>query len=208
MFGRGKKQGGAKTGASDTRLFVGLGNPGDKYKNNRHNIGFMMIDAIADEYRFPPFRKKFQGEMSEGTIDGIKIVLLKPQTYMNNSGQSVVQAAKFFKVPPAQIYAFHDELDLPPGKIRLKTGGGNAGHNGLKSMQAHLGTGDFVRLRLGIGHPGDKERVHGHVLGDFAKSDANWLELLIEAVADHAPLLANGQESAFMSKVAAQTQQD
>jgi PTH1 family peptidyl-tRNA hydrolase len=192
----------------DTWLIAGLGNPGDKYARNRHNIGFMIVDEIARAYNFPSFRVKYQGLLSEGTIDGTKVVLLKPQTYMNLSGQSVAAAAKFYKIPVNRIIALHDELDLAPGKMRVKTGGGNAGHNGLKSMQAHLNSPDFVRVRLGIGHPGDKDRVSGYVLSDFAKSEANWLNLLIEAVSDYAPLLLRGQESDFMSKVAARTNQD
>lgn len=192
----------------DTWLFVGLGNPGDKYAKNRHNIGFMAVDAMARAYNFPPFRKKFQGELSEGTIGGAKVVLLKPHTYMNESGQSVTAAAKFYKIPPARIVAWHDELDLAPSKMRIKTGGGNAGHNGLKSMQAHLGTPDFRRVRLGIGHPGDKDRVSGYVLSDFAKVEGPWVSLLVEAVSDYAPLLLGGQDSEFMSKVAAHVQQD
>lgn len=191
----------------DTWLFAGLGNPGDKYAKNRHNIGFMVVDAMARAYNFPAFRKKFQSEMSEGTIDGAKVVLLKPQTYMNLSGQGVAAAAKFYKIPPARIVALHDELDLAPGKMRVKTGGGNAGHNGLKSMQACLGTPDFIRVRLGIGHPGDKDRVSGYVLSDFTKAETAWLSLLVEAVSDYAPLLIRGQESEFMSKVAAHTNQ-
>lgn len=187
-------------------LFVGLGNPGDKYAKNRHNIGFMVIDEMARTYNFPAFRSKFQGQLSEGTIDGTKVVLLKPQTYMNLSGQSVAAAAKFFKIAPARIVALHDELDLAPGKMRVKTGGGNAGHNGLKSMQAHLGTADFMRVRMGIGHPGDKDRVSGYVLSDFAKAETEGVSLLVEAISDYAPLLIRGQENDFTSKVAAHGQ--
>ena len=191
----------------DTWLFTGLGNPGDKYARNRHNIGFMVADEIARTHKFPPFRKKFSAEMAEGVIDGTKVVLLKPWTYMNESGQSVAAAAKFYKIAPARIVAFHDELDLAPGKVRVKTGGGNAGHNGLKSMQAHLGTPDFMRVRLGIGHPGDKDRVSGYVLSDFSKTEGKWLNLLIEAVSDYAPLLTRGQDNDFMSRVAAHINQ-
>lgn len=189
-------------------LFVGLGNPGDKYAKNRHNIGFMVVDEMARAYRGSPFRGKFQGLVSEAVIDGVKVILLKPQTYMNLSGQSVAAAAKFFKIAPGRIVALHDELDLAPGKMRVKTGGGNAGHNGLKSMQAHLGTPDFMRVRLGIGHPGDKDRVSGYVLSDFAKVEMPWVGALVGAVADYAPLLIRGQENDFMSKVAANVQQD
>ena len=185
----------------DTWLFAGLGNPGDKYAKNRHNIGFMVVDAMARAHNFPAFRKKFSGEFSEGTIGDAKVVLLKPMTYMNESGQAVAAAAKFYKIPPARIVAFHDELDLAPGKIRIKTGGGNAGHNGLRSMQAHLNTADFVRVRLGIGHPGDKDRVSGYVLSDFAKVEKPWVDLLVSGVSDYAPFLANGRDNDFMTKV-------
>lgn len=183
-------------------LLVGLGNPGEEYSRNRHNIGFMVIDAIAEKYGFPSFRAKFQGLLSEGTIAGQKVVLLKPQTYMNNSGQSVKAAEKFFKIDAARIVAFHDELDLQPGKVRIKQGGGNAGHNGLRSMDAHLGTPDYWRVRLGIGHPGDKGRVHGHVLKDFAKAEEGWLRDLLDAAAANADLIVKNDMSGFMSKVA------
>lgn len=186
----------------DTWLFAGLGNPGDKYAKNRHNIGFMVVDGMARAHNFPPFRKKFSGEFSEGTMGDAKVVLLKPATYMNESGQSVAAAAKFYKIPPARIVAFHDELDIAPGKIRIKTGGGNAGHNGLRSMQAHLNTPDFVRVRLGIGHPGEKDRVSGYVLSDFAKVEKKWVDLLVDGVSDYAPLLAAGKDNDFMTRVA------
>ncbi|MAE50552.1 MAG: aminoacyl-tRNA hydrolase [Micavibrio sp.] len=182
-------------------LIVGLGNPGDKYKHNRHNIGFMAMDVIADDYGFSPFRAKFQGQISEGRIGGQKVVLLKPETYMNNSGQSVAAAAKFFKIPPENIIIFHDELDLQPGKVRVRLGGGNAGHNGLKSIQAHLGTADTWRVRIGIGHPGDKSRVSGYVLSDFAKDDQSWIERLLPALSKHIDLLLQGKDSDYMSKV-------
>lgn len=183
-------------------LLVGLGNPGDKYAGNRHNIGFMAVDAIARAYNIGPFKAKHQGLQAEGRIGEHKVVLLKPETYMNESGRSVGAAAKFYKIPPARIVVFHDELDLAPAKIRVKTGGGNAGHNGLRSMDAHLGTPDYVRVRMGIGHPGDKDRVHGYVLSDFAKAERNWLEPYIDAIADYVPLLLDGKETDFMSKVA------
>lgn len=183
-------------------LLVGLGNPGDKYEYNRHNIGFLAVDAIADTYGFPAYKKKYQGLMAEGSIDGEKVILLKPQTYMNNSGQSVGEAAKFYKIPLDHIAVFHDELDLAAGKIRTKKGGGNAGHNGLRSMDSHLNSNDYWRIRLGIGHPGDKAMVHNHVLSDFSKSDLIWLKPLIEAIGDHAPLLVRGKDNEFMSKVA------
>jgi PTH1 family peptidyl-tRNA hydrolase len=188
---------------SDALLFAGLGNPGGEYEGHRHNIGFMAIDKIAAEYNFPPFRRKFEGLFSEGSIDGHKIILLKPMTYMNNSGQSVKAAAKFFKVTPAQVVVFHDEIELEPSKVRIKIGGGNAGHNGLKSIQAHLGTPDFKRVRLGVGHPGNKERVHGHVLSDFSKTECKqWLETLLDGLASHAALLAAGDEAGYMNKIA------
>lgn len=189
----------------DMWLFVGLGNPEDKDKGNRHNIGFMAIDAIADEYSFPSFKAKFQGLLSEGRIANQKVALLKPTTYMNNSGQAVKAAAKFFKIDPDRIVVFHDELDLEPAKIRVKQGGGNAGHNGLKSIQSHMGTPDFWRVRMGIGHPGDKNRVHGYVLRDFAKEEHKWLEPLLWACARHAELLANDDMPSYMSKVAMDT---
>lgn len=182
------------------RLFVGLGNPGTKYQGNRHNIGFMAVDAIARRHGFSPWRRRFQGETSEGTLDGERVVLLKPTTYMNESGRAVGEAAHFFKIGLGDISVFHDELELPPGKVRLKVGGGIAGHNGLRSISAHVGN-DYRRIRLGIGHPGVKERVHGHVLGDFAKSDQPWVEALCEAVADHAGLIAGGRDSSFQNKV-------
>ncbi len=183
-------------------LLVGLGNPGDKYEYNRHNIGFLAIDAIADTYGFPAYKKKYQGLMAEGNIEGEKVILLKPQTYMNNSGQSVGEAAKFYKIPLDRIAVFHDELDLAAGKIRTKKGGGNAGHNGLRSMDSHLNSNDYWRIRLGIGHPGDKAMVHNHVLSDFSKNDLIWLKPLIEAIGDHVPLMVQGKDNEFMSKVA------
>ncbi|MDP7142346.1 MAG: aminoacyl-tRNA hydrolase [Alphaproteobacteria bacterium] len=184
-------------------LLVGLGNPGDKYDANRHNIGFMVIDAIADDYHFPAFKSKYQGDYSQGTIGGEKVLLLKPQTYMNNSGQSVGALAKFYKIPADRIIVFHDELDLNPGKMRVKFGGGLAGHNGLKSMKAHLGTQDFWRVRMGIGHPGDKNRVSGYVLSDFAKAEKPQIDKMIEACAQHvADLFTKGGDEDYMTKVA------
>ena len=183
-------------------LLVGLGNPGDKYEYNRHNIGFLAVDAIADTYGFPAYKKKFQGLVAEGNIGGEKVILLKPQTYMNNSGQSVGEAAKFYKIPLDRIAVFHDELDLAAGKIRTKKGGGNAGHNGLRSMDNHLNSNDYWRIRLGIGHPGDKTKVHGHVLSDFSKNELIWLKPLMEAIGDHVPLMVQGKDNEFMSKVA------
>jgi PTH1 family peptidyl-tRNA hydrolase len=187
-------------------LWVGLGNPGPAMAKQRHNIGFMAIEAIARHHGFSPWRRRFKGEVAEGTIGRQKILALKPLTYMNASGESVQQAASFYKIPPSHITALHDELDLVPGKVRVKRGGGAAGHNGLRSMDQMLGTQDYWRVRLGIGHPGSKERVTGHVLGDFAKSDQAWLAALLDAVADAAPLLAEGQPEAFMTRVALKTE--
>ncbi|MCD8519729.1 MAG: aminoacyl-tRNA hydrolase [Alphaproteobacteria bacterium] len=188
--------------ASDMILICGLGNPGSEYEKNRHNVGFMVVDAIADEYGIGPFKSKYQGEFAEGRIGSHKVALLKPQTYMNNSGQSVAAAAKFYKIPPENIIVFFDELDLEPGKTRAKKGGGNAGHNGLKSLDAHMGTPDYWRVRIGIGHPGDKARVTGHVLGNFAKADEEWLERLLAALSKHLPLMLDFDDGQYMSKVA------
>jgi PTH1 family peptidyl-tRNA hydrolase len=181
-------------------LFVGLGNPGSRYESNRHNIGFMVADAIARRHGFAPWRRRFQGETSEGTIDGERVVLLKPTTFMNDSGRAVGEATHFFKIGLAEISVFHDELELPPGKVRVKVGGGIAGHNGLRSISAHVGN-DYRRVRLGIGHPGVKELVHGHVLSDFAKSERPWVEALCEVIADNAGLVAKGRDSSFQNKV-------
>jgi PTH1 family peptidyl-tRNA hydrolase len=186
------------------RLLVGLGNPGAEYAGNRHNIGFMAVDAIAARHGLGPFRSKFQGALASGTVAGEKVLVLKPQTFMNLSGQAVGQAARFHKLEPADVVVFHDELDLAPGKMKIKTGGGAAGHNGLRSIDAHLGNA-YRRVRLGIGHPGDKARVHGYVLSDFAKADRDWLGPLLDALADHAPLLLQDRESDYMSKVAQAT---
>ena len=182
-------------------LIAGLGNPGDKHQKNRHNVGFMAVDAIADEHGIGPFRAKFQSEMAEGRIGGEKVVLLKPQTFMNESGQGVGKAAKFYKIAPDRVIVFHDELDLDPGKCRVKMGGGVAGHNGLKSIKSHLGTADFMRVRIGIGHPGDKNRVSGYVLSDFAKADQDWVERLVPAIGRYADLLLEGSDD-FMTRVA------
>ncbi len=182
-------------------LVVGLGNPGAAYADNRHNIGYMAVDAIARRHRWAPFQRRFQGEVAEGVLEGRKILVLKPTTYMNESGRSVSTAARFFKLAPAEVLVFHDEIDLAAGKLRVKRGGGHAGHNGLRSITAHIGP-DFRRVRLGIGHPGSKDRVIGHVLKDFDKADAAWLEPLLDAIAAHFPLLAAGDDGAFMSKVA------
>lgn len=182
------------------RLFVGLGNPGAKYARNRHNIGFMAVDEIARRHGFAPWRRRFQGETSEGTLGLERVILLKPTTYMNESGRSVQEAASFFKIAPGDVTVFHDELELPPGKVRVKIGGGIAGHNGLRSISAHIGN-DYRRVRLGIGHPGVKEMVHGHVLSDFAKADNDWVATLCEAVAEHAGLVAKGTDATFANRV-------
>lgn len=182
------------------KIFAGLGNPGPNYKGNRHNIGFMAIDAIHRKLPFGPWSKKFKAEISEGEIDGEKILLMKPQTFMNLSGESVGEAMRFYKLTPADITVFHDELDLPAAKVRVKTGGGHGGHNGLKSMDAHCGR-DYRRVRLGIGHPGAKELVHNHVLGDFAKVDQTWLDPLLDDIALNAGLLLKGDGSQFMNKL-------
>lgn len=187
-------------------LWAGLGNPGDKHARQRHNIGFMAAERIAAAHGFSPWRARFQGVVCEGTLGDERILLLKPLTYMNDSGRSVAEAARFHKLPPAAVCLLHDELDLAPFKVRVKLGGGVAGHNGLRSTDAHLGTRDFRRVRLGIGHPGSKERVLGHVLGDFAKAEQADLATLLDAVADAAPLLAKGDDAGFMNRVALLTQ--
>ena len=181
-------------------LLVGLGNPGPQYAGNRHNIGFMAIDAIARAHRASPFRNRFSGLAADVTIAGEKVVLLKPATFMNESGQSAGAAARFFKIGPEDIAVLHDELDLAPGKLRVKTGGGNAGHNGLRSITAHLGN-DYRRVRFGIGHPGDKAQVLGFVLADFGKGERAWVEALCDAVADNAGLLGQRQDASFQNKV-------
>jgi peptidyl-tRNA hydrolase, PTH1 family len=182
------------------RLFVGLGNPGPRYAKNRHNIGFMAADAIARVHNAGPWRRRFQGETAEATIGGEKVLILKPETYMNESGQSVAQAQRFFKIPLDDVTVFFDELDLPPAKLRVKLGGGNAGHNGLRSITAHCGNA-FRRVRLGIGHPGHKALVQPHVLGDFAKSEEPWVDDLTRAVADNAALLVANDDAGFQNKV-------
>ena len=181
------------------KLFVGLGNPGAKYAGNRHNIGFMVLDRIA-ESGFAPWRAKFQGKVSEGKLGSEKVILLKPETFMNLSGQSVGEAMRFYKLSPADVVVFHDELDLAPGKARVKTGGGHAGHNGLRSIHQHIGA-EYDRVRLGIGHPGHKDRVSGYVLSDFAKADENWLDDLIRGCVDGAAALAAGDAAKFGNAV-------
>ncbi|HMN73587.1 MAG TPA: aminoacyl-tRNA hydrolase [Rhodoblastus sp.] len=181
-------------------LFVGLGNPGRQYARNRHNIGFMAIEAIAREHRFAPFRARCQGRVSEGQIGGARVILLEPETYMNESGRAVGEAARFYKIGLEDIVVFHDELDLAPGKCRVKIGGGAAGHNGLRSIDAHLGK-DYKRIRLGIGHPGDKNLVHSYVLNDFARSEEGWVETLCDAVARNAALIVKGDDATFQNRV-------
>ena len=181
-------------------LLVGLGNPGSGYAANRHNIGFMAAEEIARRHGFGPFRRKFQGRVAEGKVAGEKVLALLPDTYMNLSGNAVGEAVGFYKLSPADVLAVHDDLDLAPGRVRLKTGGGAGGHNGLKSIDQRIGR-EYRRLRLGIGHPGDKARVTGHVLSDFAKADKTWLEPLLDAVSRHFPLLVEGRESDFLSLV-------
>ncbi|MFM7777442.1 MAG: aminoacyl-tRNA hydrolase [Alphaproteobacteria bacterium] len=188
-------------------LWVGLGNPGSEHARQRHNIGFMALDEIARRHGFGPWRKRFKGEVAEGAIGGQRIIALKPQTYMNASGDSVQQAAAFLNIPPANVVAFHDELDLAPGKLRVKLGGGVAGHNGLRDMRRAFASPDFWRVRMGIGHPGHKDAVTGHVLGNFAKPDQAWLEKLLDAVADAAPMLASLKTEDFMTRIALLTQE-
>lgn len=182
-------------------LLVGLGNPGPKYEKNRHNIGFMAVDAIARRWGFGPWRSRFQGLACEGEIAGVKALALKPQTFMNESGRAAGEAARFFKIPAAKVVAFYDELDLAPGRFRMKTGGGAAGHNGVRSLIASPIGADFRRARLGIGHPGQKELVHGYVLSDFHKADAAWVGALVEACAQAAPLLAQDEDEKYQAEV-------
>jgi PTH1 family peptidyl-tRNA hydrolase len=181
-------------------IFAGLGNPGAKYAGYRHNVGFMAADAIHRRHSFSPWSKKFQGLVAEGKLGGEKVLLIKPQTYMNLSGQAVGEALRFYKLEPAALTVFYDELDLAPAKVRVKIGGGAGGHNGIRSIDGHIGQ-DYRRVRIGIGHPGVKEFVSPHVLGDFAKADHEWLDPLLDAVADHAALLVKGDDNGFMNKV-------
>jgi PTH1 family peptidyl-tRNA hydrolase len=181
-------------------LFVGLGNPGGSYAGNRHNVGFMAVDAIAKRHGLPPWRRRFQGVATEGPIGQTRVLLLLPGTYMNESGRAVAEAAHFYKIATGDIVVFHDELDLPPGKLRVKTGGGNAGHNGLRSITAHVGN-DYRRVRIGIGHPGERDKVHPYVLSDFAKSERPWVEALCAIIADNAEWLARGEDASFQNRV-------
>jgi PTH1 family peptidyl-tRNA hydrolase len=180
-------------------VIAGLGNPGAEYARNRHNIGFMAVDAIAERGRFGPFRARHQGLLADGLIGDERVLLLKPQTYMNESGRSVGEALRYAKLDLGALVVIHDELDLGPAKVRVKVGGGDAGHNGLRSITAHIGAG-YRRVRLGIGHPGDKALVHNYVLNDFAKAEAGWVEAVCRAIAEAAPLLAAGQDASFQNK--------
>src|SRR5262245_23848675 len=183
------------------KLLIGLGNPGSAHAHQRHNVGFMAAERIALRYGLGPWRKRFHGLVCEGQIGGKRVVLLKPQTYMNDSGRSVGEAQRYLKIDEGDIYVFHDELDLAPGKLRVKTGGGNAGHNGLRSITDHIGN-DYARVRIGIGHPGSKDLVYRYVLHDFAKADAAWVGPLLDAIADAAPRLADGDDARFLTDVA------
>lgn len=186
------------------KLIVGLGNPGAKYAGNRHNIGFMAVDRIAADHGFGQWKARFQGLASEGRLDATRATLLKPQTFMNLSGQSVGEAMRYLKLTPEEVIVLHDELDLAPGKCRAKRGGGHAGHNGLRSLHQHIGA-DYQRVRLGIGHPGHKDRVAGYVLSDFAKADQDWLDDLLRGISDGAAALAAGDQARFLNAVAART---
>jgi len=182
------------------RLIVGLGNPGPRHAGNRHNIGFMAVEAIARRHGLGPWRRRFQGVACEGSIGGARALLLLPGTYMNESGRAVAEAAQFYKLTADDVVVLHDEIDLPPAKVRVKTGGGIAGHNGLRSVSAHIGN-EYRRVRIGVGHPGDKELVHAHVLSDFAKSEREWVTALCDIIADNAELLVKGEDAAFQNKV-------
>jgi PTH1 family peptidyl-tRNA hydrolase len=181
-------------------LFVGLGNPGPRHAGNRHNVGFMAVEAIAKRHKIGPFRRRFQGVAAEGLIGAERVLLLMPGTFMNESGRAVAEAAHFYKLGVPQIVVFHDEIDLAPGKVRVKVGGGVAGHNGLRSITAHIGN-DYRRVRIGVGHPGDKDLVYAHVLSDFAKSERPWVEALCAVIADSAEFLVRGQDASFQNKV-------
>jgi PTH1 family peptidyl-tRNA hydrolase len=182
------------------RLLVGLGNPGERYAANRHNVGFMAVEAIARRHTIGPWRKRFSGQTAEGPLAGGRVLLLMPMTFMNDSGLAVAEAAHFYKIEVGDVVVFHDELDLPPAKVRVKTGGGIAGHNGLRSISAHIGN-DYRRVRIGIGHPGLKAMVHNYVLGDFSKADRVWVTELCDVMADNAGLIAKGDDATFQNKV-------
>ena len=186
------------------KLIVGLGNPGAKYAANRHNIGFLALDRIAADHDFTPWRARFQGMAADGRLGDTRVTLLKPQTFMNLSGQSVGEAARYLKLTPADVIVLHDELDLAPGKCRVKQGGGHAGHNGLRSIHQHIGA-EYGRVRLGIGHPGHKDKVASYVLSDFAKAEQDWLDDLLRGISDGAPALATGDGGRFQNAVANRT---
>lgn len=189
------------------QIWAGLGNPGEKYAMHRHNVGFMVCDVLADMHSFGSVQKKFSGWVQEGRIGGEKVLLLKPATYMNESGRAVGEALRFYKLGPDALTVFHDELDLDPFRVKVKQGGGHAGHNGLRSIDQHIGP-DFRRIRLGIGHPGHKERVHGHVLGNYAKAEMDGLVSMLGAVSSEAAWLAEGNNPRFMSDVALRMRED
>jgi len=186
------------------KLIVGLGNPGAKYAGHRHNVGFMAVDRIAGDHGFPPWKSRFQGLASEGRLGGDKVLLLKPETFMNRSGQSVGEAMRFFKLAPADVIVLHDEIDLAPGKVRFKTGGGHAGHNGLRSVHGHIGP-DYARVRLGVGHPGHKDLVTRYVLSDFAKAEADWVDDVLRGIGNGAGKLATGDGPGFLNAIAQRT---
>jgi len=188
-------------------LLAGLGNPGERYARHRHNIGFQAADTIRLRHSFGPWRNRFQAEVSEGRLGTEKCLLMKPMTFMNNSGQAIGEAMRFYKLEASDVVVIHDELDLPPGKLRAKTGGGAAGHNGLRSTAAHIGP-DFRRIRVGIGHPGNKNLVHRYVLNDFSKADHDWIDPMLDAIADNAEFLARGEDSSFMNRVHLATNPD
>jgi PTH1 family peptidyl-tRNA hydrolase len=181
-------------------LLVGLGNPGARYAGNRHNVGFLAVQEVAKRHGLGPWRRRFAGIACEGPLGGVRTLLLLPGTFMNESGRAVAEAAHFYKISPADITVFHDEIDLPPGKVRVKIGGGIAGHNGLRSISEHIGN-DYRRVRIGIGHPGDKDLVQHYVLSDFAKSDRGWVDALVAIIGDNAELIARGQDASFQNKV-------
>jgi PTH1 family peptidyl-tRNA hydrolase len=189
------------------KLFVGLGNPGSGYARHRHNVGFMVLDRIAERHGLGPWKKRFHGLVTDGPIGGRRVMLIKPQTYMNDSGQAVGEAQRYLKIDEGDTYVFHDEIDLAPGRLKVKVGGGNAGHNGLRSISAHIGN-EYARVRIGVGHPGSKDLVSGYVLHDFAKAEQEWLEPLLDAMADAAGRLAAGEEARFLTDVARRLQAD
>jgi PTH1 family peptidyl-tRNA hydrolase len=197
---RPRRSDASRAGRKPMQLLVGLGNPGARHAGNRHNIGFMVVQAIARRHGFGPWRRRFQGVACEGPVGGARALLLLPETYMNESGRAVAEAAHFYKLAPGAVMVFHDEIDLVAGKVRVKVGGGVAGHNGLRSIAAHIGN-DYRRVRIGVGHPGDKDLVYAHVLSDFAKSERAWVETLTDVLADNVGLLLRGEDASFQNKV-------